>query len=83
MGSFGKPIKKMALSDIVPPNAHLPRSVSSIWWGGNHYIDEKNLHLVLKVVSKWSNSPDDEPEYKDVRVDLTSGRLIKASVAAE
>jgi hypothetical protein len=82
-GQLGKTIKKMALSDIVPPNTHLPRSVSSIWWGGKHYIDEKNLHLVLKVVSKWSNSPDDEPEYKDVRVDLTSGELIRASVAAE
>jgi len=73
----------MGLSDIVSPNTRLPRSVSSIWWGGKHYIDEKNLQLVLKVVSKCSNSPDDEPEYKDVRVDLTGGELIKARVVAE
>lgn len=82
-GQGGKTIRKMALSDIVPPHTHLPRSVSSIWWGGKHYIDEKNFHLVLKVVSKWSYSPDDEREYKNVRVDLTNGQLVKANVVAE
>ena len=82
-GQGGKTIRKMALWDIVPPNTHLPRSVSSIWWGGKHYIDEKNSHLVLKVISKWSNSPHDDSEYKDVRVDLTSGQLVKVNVVAD
>jgi hypothetical protein len=82
-GRGGKLIKKMGLSEIVSANTHLPRSVSSIWWGGKHYVDEKSLQLVLKVVSKWDSSVDDEPEYKDVRVDLRSGELIKANVVAE
>jgi len=82
-GRGGKMVKRMALSDIVPPNAHLPRSASSIWWGGKHYIDEKNLNLVLKVLSKWSLEPDDKPEYKDVRVDLRTGDLIKENAVAD
>lgn len=82
-GQGGKIVKKMSLSNIVPANTRLPRSVSSIWWGGKHYIDEKNLQLVLKVVSKWSGTPSDEPEYRDVRVGLKSGELIKVSVVAE
>lgn len=82
-GHGGKIVKKMGLSEIVPPTAHLPRSASSIWWGGKHYIDEKNLHLVLRVLSKWSLEPDDKPEYKDIRVDLRTGELIKTNVVAD
>jgi hypothetical protein len=82
-GQGGRIIKKMGLSDIVPPNARLPRSASSIWWGGKHYIDEQKLQLVLKVLSRWSLEPDDKPEYKDVRVDLRTGELIKEDVVAD
>jgi hypothetical protein len=82
-GRLGKTIRKMALSDIVSPDTRLPRSVSSIWWGGTHYIDEKKLHLVLKVVSRWNNSFDAEPEYKDIRFDLTNGELVKPTAVAE
>ena len=79
----GKMVRKMGLPDFVAPDANLPRSVSSIWWGGKHYIDEKNLRLVLKILSKWSMDPDDKPEYKDVLVDLRTGELIKAPVVAD
>jgi hypothetical protein len=82
-GQGGKLVKKMALSDIVAPTAKFPRSASSIWWGGDHYIDEKNFHLVLKILSKWSFEPDDKPEYIDVKVDLATGELIKAKVVAD
>lgn len=82
-GGGGQLMRKMGLSDIVPPNTPLPRSVSSIWWGGMHYIDEKNLQLVLKVITKWSGSPGDEDEFRDVRVDLATGELVKANAVAE
>lgn len=82
-GKGGRMVRKMGLSDIISKDISLPRSVSSIWWGGKHYLDEKKLHLVLKTVSKWNGSFDDMPEYKDVRVDLRTGELLKAGVAAE
>jgi hypothetical protein len=81
-GPGGKLVKKLALSDIVPTTSNLPRSVSSIFWGGKHYIDERSLQLVLKVLSKWS--PDNEEgEYKEVRVDLRTGEFVKETVLAE
>ena len=84
-GPGGKLIRKMSLMDIFPQNSivKLPRSVSSIYWGGKHHIDEKKRHLVLKVVSKWSGSFQDEPEYKELRVDLGTGELIREGQAAE
>jgi hypothetical protein len=82
-GQEGKIVKKLALSDIVPPNAALPHSSSSVWWGGKHYIDEKNLHLVLKVLSSWSYEPDEKPGYKDVTIDLRTGEPVKANEVAD
>jgi hypothetical protein len=84
-GAGGKLIRKMSLLDILPQGSiiKLPRSVSSIYWGGKHHIDEQKRQLVLKVVSKWSGSLQDEPEYKELRVDLSTGELIGEEPAAE
>jgi len=79
----GKMIRKLALIDIVPESEvmRMPMSVSSIYWGGEHYLDEKRGHLVLKVASKWSGSPDDLPEYKDIKVDLRTGKVLAGTEA--
>lgn len=82
-GPGGKMISKMGLADFISPNTPLPRSVSSIYWGGKHYIDEKNLLLVLKVIDKWKGSIEEEPQYRDVKVSLKTGELLKPGVAAE
>jgi hypothetical protein len=84
-GSGGTQVRKMSLSDIFPQNSavKLPRSVSSIYWGGKHHIDEKNQQLVLRVVSKWSGSFQDEPEFKEMRVDLRTGQFIRQNQAAD
>jgi len=81
-GPGGKLVKKMALSDIVPTTSNLPRSVSSIWWGGKHYIDEQSLQLVLKVLSEWTPEYE-EGKYRDVRIDLRTGEFVKAKVVAD
>ncbi len=81
-GPGGKLVKKLALSDIVPTTSNLPRSVSSIFWGGKHYINERSLQLVLKVLSGWSPHQE-EGEYREVRVDLRTGEFVKEKVIAE
>ena len=81
-GPGGKLVKKFALTDIAPTTSRFPRSVSSIFWGGKHYIDERSLQLVLKVLSEWSPQQE-EGVYTDVRVDLRTGELVKEKVIAE
>lgn len=78
-GPGGSLVRKMALTDIFPRESmiRLPRSVSSIYWGGEHRIDDKKRHLVLQVVSKWSGDFEDKPEYRELRVDLKTGELVK------
>ena len=76
-------VRKLALTDIVPESEvmRMPMSVSSIYWGGEHYLDEKRGHLVLKVASKWSGSPDELPEYKEIRVELQTGKVLAGTEA--
>jgi hypothetical protein len=76
-GPGGRLIKKLSLADIFSESelTRLPRSVSSIWWGRDHYIDGANEILILRVVSKWNGSFDDAPELKDVKVELKTGKI--------
>jgi hypothetical protein len=78
-GQDGKLIRKMSLEDIFSKAEimRLPRSVSSIYWGGKHFIDEESSQLVLKVVARWSGSLNEEPELKDIRIDLRTGHIIQ------
>jgi len=77
-GSGGKLVRKLSLPEIFDkkPPTRVPRSVSSIYWGKGHYLDEKNDCVVLKVVSSWSGNIDEMPEYREVRVNLKTGVLI-------
>ena len=81
-GPGGTLVRKLALSDIVQKTSNLPRSATSIFWGGRHYIDEKSLQLVLRVLSGWSPH-DEEGVYMDVRIDLRTGELVEAPSVAE
>src|SRR5262249_21343493 len=76
-------VRQLALTDIVPESEvmRMPMSVSSIYWGGEHYLDEKRGQLVLKVASKWSGSPDELPEYKEIRVELQTGKVVAGNEA--
>ena len=48
----GELTKKFHLLDIVSQKEYitLPRSVSSIWWGEDHEIDDENDFVVLKIL---------------------------------
>lgn len=81
-GPGGRLVRKMALTDIVPKTSNLPRSVNSIFWGGKHYIDERSLQLVLKVLSGWTPHAQ-EGEFREVRVDLRTGEFVEAKAVAD
>jgi hypothetical protein len=83
-GKEGKQINKLSLKDIFTDEEiiKLPHSISSIYWGGEHHIDESNGLLVLRVVSRWSGSFNDEPEWKDVKVELRSGKILRKAPTA-
>ena len=77
--SNGVLIKKFGLEDLLTEGdiETLPRSVSSIWWGREHYIDEANGHLVLKVVSNGKSSWDDSAKFHELKIDLATGRPLE------
>jgi len=58
----GALVKKFGLEDLLTEGdiETLPRSVSSIWWGGEHYIDDANAILILKVVSNGKMPWEDD-----------------------
>jgi hypothetical protein len=77
-GYDGTLIRKFGLEDLLTPRdiGKLPRSVSSIWWGGEHYIDEAKGLLVLKVVSNgklWEAGVT----YQELRIELATGRPLE------
>src|SRR5262245_35300929 len=49
--SDGTLVKKFGLADLFTKSdiQHFPHSVSSIWWGSDHYIDDKKGILHLKA----------------------------------
>ena len=69
--SDGTLVKKFGLDDLFTENdiRSFRRSVSSIWWGGDHYIDDTKAILYLKVGSK-------EPYY-DLGIELATGRPLE------
>lgn len=73
----GDLIRKLALKDFLPEAyiAFLPRSVSSLWWGRDHYLNEEDGELVLQV-----NQPDSKPHQAgrpvDVRIRLADGEVL-------
>ena len=77
--SNGTLVKKFGLEDVLTEGdiETLPHSVSSIWWGGKHYIDEINGHLVLKVVSNGKSSWDDGAKFQEVKIELATGRPLE------
>lgn len=84
--SNGTLVKKFGLEDVLTEGdiETLSHSVSSIWWGGEHYIDETNGHLVLKVVSdgrgSWKRDPakeGDGAKFQELKIELATGRPLE------
>jgi hypothetical protein len=77
-GRDGKSIRELGLADLMPEGEieKLPRSVSSIWWGKDHYIDETGKLLVLKIVANGKRPYGPDVVFRQVRVELATGKII-------
>lgn len=77
-GLNGKLIRKLALGDILDEAAvdSVPMTVSSRWWGGDHYLDEEREVLVLKVVGNMEMPLHEEAEFEHVEIDLKTGEFV-------
>lgn len=77
--SNGTLVKKFGLEDLLTEGdiETLPRSVSSIWWGREHYIDEANGLLIVKVASDRKSSWEDGAKVHELKIELATGRLLE------
>lgn len=76
----GRKVRSLALSDFLPKDyIHaLPRSVSSIWWSGNHHFSRDGKQLILRVLVPTDPNAKPATEkktYVDVTVDTTTGEV--------
>jgi TonB family protein len=67
----GTLVKQFGLSDLFTERdiEKFSRSVSSIWWGGDHHIDDEGvLHLKAKA----------QDHIRELTIDLATGRLLES-----
>lgn len=78
--SDGTLVKKFGLEDVLTAGDidTFRRSVSSMSWGGEHYIDESQGQLVLRVVSNGRSAWEDGAKFHELRIDLATARPLQA-----
>jgi hypothetical protein len=83
-GAQGELVRSLGLTDILPETyvEALPRTVSSIWWSGDHALSMDGRRLVLRVVVPSERRTLNEPPFVEAEVDLASGRPIAPAGAA-
>ncbi|TNJ34577.1 hypothetical protein [Arenimonas terrae] len=75
----GRLVRKLSLEEILPPAYlhHLPRSVSSRWWGGKHRFVNGGRLLELQVVHPDPNYVRNEVrKHAPVRIRLADGTVL-------
>lgn len=79
---LGEVVRSMALTDFLPQPYFeaLPRTVSSIWWSGDHRI--VGDRLILQVVVPTDSLSDPERTYLEIIVDLPTGQVLPPQGAA-
>ena len=72
----GTVVKQYSLEQLLPKEhiRTLPQTITTIWWGGAHFLDEKAGHIVLMVMKQGANPS--APQYVELRLDLTTGEKI-------
>ena len=76
----GALVKKFGLLDLLTAGdiETLPHSVRSIWWGGEHYIDDANGILILRVVANGRSPWEDDAKYHELKIELATGRPLES-----
>lgn len=71
----GSVVKKYSLIELLSEKKveKLPRTVSSIWWGGEHRLDERTGELVLQIVADGTKPFVENPKYTELRLVLKTG----------
>lgn len=71
----GTLVKQLGVADVVGEDdfKNLPRSVSSVWWSGEHSLGYDGS-INLQVVANGSSH--DEATFRTVRLDLSTGDLL-------
>ena len=77
----GTVVRKLSLADVLGADSFekLPRSVSSVWWGGEHKLSYDDATIELQVVA--SGSLHDNPTFRTVRVELSTGNVLPEKAA--
>lgn len=79
----GRVVRSMGLEDFLPAGwiRHLPRSVSSLWWSGEHAIDPAGKVLTLQVMFPGESDFSSEPPTVPVRISAEDGRVLEQDPA--
>ena len=74
----GALVRSLSLEDVLTTNdiEVLPRSISSIHWGGEHYIDEGNQLLVLRI-QRCTGFDRCLEKSAEVAIHLADGALLR------
>lgn len=75
-GADGSLIRSLALPDLLPSSyiRTLHRSVSSIWWGGEHRLSEDGRKLILQIAVPSTDELPIANAHVELTVDLATGR---------
>ncbi len=76
-GPGGELVRKFALEDFLAEEevAAVPATVSSRWWGGEHYLDEA-AGVVVLMVATGRVGADGTAEFGEVRIRLADGEVL-------
>ena len=77
-GPRGQLIQRFALEDLRSKEQleTIPMTTSSRWWGGEHFFDEANQQLVLRIVTNSKMPTDKNAAFRELRIDLRTGKEV-------
>lgn len=80
-GPGGKVVRELSLEDFLSKEEieRLPHTVSSIWWGRDHYFDENEEFVVLRVTEAEKLPFDEDTRFREIRIRLSDGKVLPAS----
>jgi TonB family protein len=75
----GALVKKFGLEDLLTEGdiETFTRSASSIHWGGEHYLDESQGLLVLRIVSGGGSFGEEPAKFHELKIELATGRPLE------
>jgi hypothetical protein len=82
-GGDGTRVRSLSLNDLLPKDyvEALPRSVSSIWWSGEHRFSPDEATLLLQIVIP-GDTDEDKRVYVELPVRLADGRVLTPDTEA-